>query len=47
MPQLTKYLPPLQGGHTVDYVGALRVFGIADKLIFEQLTQRDNQEMTM
>jgi hypothetical protein len=36
-----------QGGHTVDYVGAVRVFGIADKLIFEQLTRLDHQKMVM
>ncbi len=28
----------LQGGETADYVGAARVFGIADKVLFEQLT---------
>ena len=37
----------LQGGETADFVGAVRVFGIADKLLFEQLTGLDNQEMTM
>ncbi len=29
-----------QGGERKEYVGACRVFGIGDKLIFEQLTRR-------
>lgn len=37
----------LQGGQTADFVGAVRVFGIADKLIFEQLTRLDQEEMLM
>ena len=37
----------MQGGQTVDYVGAVRVFGIADKLIFEQLTCLDHKKMVM
>lgn len=37
----------LQGGETADYIGAVRVFGIGDKMLFEQLTRMDNQEMTM
>ena len=32
---------------TADYIGAVRVFGIADKLLFEQLTKLDNQDMIM
>lgn len=36
-----------QGGETVDYIGAVRVFGVADKLLFEQLVKLDNQDMTM
>lgn len=37
----------LLGGESADYVGAVRVFGIADKLLFEQLTKLDNQDMIM
>ena len=37
----------LQGGETDDYVGAVRVFGIAEKRLFEQLTRLDNHEMVM
>ena len=37
----------LQGGETADYIGAVRVFGIGDKMLFEQLTSLDNREMTM
>lgn len=37
----------LLGGETADYIGAVRVFGIADKLLFEQLTRLDNQDMVM
>ena len=37
----------LQGGETADYIGAVRAFGIADKLLFEQLTKLDNQDMIM
>ncbi|CAK0784415.1 hypothetical protein CVIRNUC_007619 [Coccomyxa viridis] len=37
----------LLGGQTVDYVGAVRAFGIADKLIFEQLTCLDHKKMVM
>ena len=37
----------LQGGQTADHVGAVRVFGIADKLIFEQLTRLDQEEHVM
>ena len=37
----------LQGGETADYVGAVRVFGIADKMLFEQLTRLDDREMFM
>ena len=37
----------MQGGVEHDYVGACRVFGIADKLIFEQLTRLDDEEMVM
>ena len=40
-------LRALQGGETADYIGAVRVFGIADKLLFEQLNRLDNQEMVM
>lgn len=36
-----------QGGETADYIGAVRAFGIADKVLFEQLTKLDNQEMIM
>ncbi len=36
-----------QGGERKEYVGACRVFGIGDKLIFEQLTQQDHDEMLM
>ncbi|KAL0023393.1 hypothetical protein WJX79_003417 [Trebouxia sp. C0005] len=37
----------LLGGETADYIGAVRVFGIAEKVLFEQLTKLDNQEMIM
>ncbi|KAA6418943.1 MAG: hypothetical protein FRX49_11047, partial [Trebouxia sp. A1-2] len=37
----------LLGGETADYIGAVRVFGIGDKMLFEQLTSLDNREMTM
>ena len=37
----------MQGGENKEYVGACRVFGIADKLIFEQLTEKDEEEMSM
>lgn len=37
----------LLGGETADYIGAVRVFGIAEKALFEQLTNLDNQEMIM
>ena len=37
----------LQGGETADYIGAVRVFGIGDKMLFEQLTSLDSREMTM
>ena len=37
----------VQGGENKEYVGACRVFGIADKLIFEQLTEKDHDEMSM
>ncbi len=37
----------LQGGVEQDYIGACRVFGISDKLIFEQLTRLDDEEMVM
>ncbi len=37
----------VQGGERKEYVGACRVFGIGDKLIFEQLTRQDHEEMTM
>lgn len=37
----------LQGGESADYIGSARVFGIADKLLFEQLTKLDHQEMLM
>lgn len=37
----------LQGGETADYIGAVRVFGIADKMLFEQLTKLDKEEMIM
>lgn len=36
-----------QGGETVDYVGAVRVFGVADKMLFEQLVQQDNASMSL
>ncbi|CAL8469551.1 g9092 [Coccomyxa elongata] len=37
----------LLGGVERDYVGACRVFGISDKLVFEQLTRLDHEEMIM
>ena len=36
-----------QGGETADYIGAVRVFGIADKILFEELVKLDNVGMTM
>ena len=36
-----------QGGETVDYIGAVRVFGVADKLLFEQLVQLDKANMSL
>ena len=36
-----------QGGETADYIGACRVFGIADKILFEQLVRLDNNDMIM
>lgn len=44
-PQGTRIM--LQGGVSADFVGSVRVFGIADKLLFDQLTRMDNQEMVM
>ena len=44
-PQGTRVM--LQGGVSADFVGSVRVFGIADKLLFDQLTRMDNQEMVM
>lgn len=37
----------LQGGHTVDFIGAFRVVSIANKSVFERLTVLDGQTMTM
>ena len=37
----------LQGGISEAYVGAVRVFGIGSKLLFEQVTRLDNQEMVL
>jgi hypothetical protein len=37
----------MQGSQTADFVGAVRVFGIADKLIFEQLTRLDQEKRVM
>ena len=37
----------LQGGVSADFVGVARVFGVADKLLFDQLIKLDNQEMIM
>ena len=31
-----------QGGKTVDYIEAVRVFGVADKLLFKQLVHLNN-----
>ena len=36
-----------QGGETVDYIGAVRVFGVADKMLFEQLVHQDNTSMSL
>lgn len=36
-----------QGGETVDYIGAVRVFGVADKMLFEQLVHLDNTNMSL
>lgn len=36
-----------QGGETVDYIGAVRVFGVADKMLFEQLVQLDKTNMSL
>lgn len=44
---LTAVLLGSQGGETVDHIGAVRVFGVADSLLFEQLVQLDNTSMTM
>ena len=37
----------VQGGQSVDYVGAVRVVSIAGKLIFERLTRLDSHDMVM
>ena len=37
----------LQGGISEAYVGAVRVFGIGSKMLFEQVTRLDNQEMVL
>ena len=36
-----------QGVETVDHIGAVRVFGVGDKMLFEQLVKLDNQDMIM